>query len=135
MRLKPVTPTLYMQALEDVIVENLEIKKGMTVMMQNKVPQTREENFTNSDEFIPERWLKGGCPMHNNHSPKLMRAFGGGARFCPGKHLAVQELKIITSMLCKEFDFELVGKSEDVKEVFSFTMYPENLKIKLTKRH
>ena len=34
-RMKPVSPNLYMQAKEDVIIQNLELKKGTTVMMQN----------------------------------------------------------------------------------------------------
>jgi len=134
MRLKPVTPNLYMQALEDVVIENLQIKKGQTVMMQNKVPQTHEDHFSNPDKFIPERWIPKACPMHDNHSPQIMRAFGAGPRYCPGRNLAVQEMKMSISMICKNFDLKLTVSLDEVKEVFAFTMYPENLKIKLSLR-
>jgi cytochrome P450/nitrite reductase/ring-hydroxylating ferredoxin subunit len=142
-RIKPVTPTLYMQALENVEIDGFEIKKGQTVMMQNKVAQTSASNFFDPDQFIPERWLainststnkQGQCPFSGGvQKPEAILAFGGGARFCPGKYLAILEMTSTLSMICKNFDIELKGKPEDVKEVFAFTMYPDNLYIKLNK--
>lgn len=130
-RMKPVSPNLYMQAKEDVIIQDLELKKGTTVMMQNKVGQTSEEHFSEADTFLPERWLPTGCPHHTAHSPNMIRAFGAGPRFCPGKNLAIQEMKIAISMICKNFDLTLAVKPEEVKEVFTFTMFPEGLVVKL----
>jgi len=126
-RLKPVTPNLYMQANEDVTIHNFHIPKDTSIMLQNKVSQTQEQYFSNPNEFIPERWLKNGCPMHKNHNPDTIKAFGGGARFCPGKNLAMHEMTIAISSICKHFDFSLAVKPEEVKEQFAFTMYPENL--------
>ena len=132
-RLRPVVPALYMQAIEDITVHNLELKKGMTIILQTKVNQTEEKYFSNANDFIPERWIEKGCPMHNNHNPKMIKAFGGGARFCPGKQLAIHELKTIISMICKNYDLDLDVNPEDVEEVFSITMAPENLIMKITK--
>lgn len=134
MRLKPVTPNLYMQTLEEVQIKNLKIAKGTTIMMQNKVAQTDELHFTNADQFIPSRWLPNGCPMHSAHSPQIMRAFGAGPRFCPGRNLAIQEMKMAISMICKNFDLEMAVKPDEVKEIFSFTMFPENLLFKIQER-
>lgn len=128
MRLKPVTPNLYMQALKDVVVGNLFVEEGMTVMLQNKVPQTSEQYFSEPENFFPERWLTNGCPVH---SPDIIRVFGGGARFCPGKTLAMNELIMTISMICKHFDPELAVKPEDVREAFAFTMFPENCLVRL----
>ncbi|WP_185152854.1 cytochrome P450 [Fulvivirga aurantia] len=134
MRLKPVTPNLYMEALKDVTVNGLFIKKGMTVMMQNKVAQTDDAHFTNADQFIPERWIPKACPMHDKHSPQIMRAFGAGPRFCPGRNLAVHEMKMALAMICKNFELTLQVKPEEVIESFAFTMFPKNLKVKLSLR-
>ena len=131
-RLKPVTPNLYMEANETTEVHGLLISKGMTVMMQNKVAQTNEGNFSNADSFIPERWLRNGCPMHENHNPDMIKAFGGGPRFCPGKNLAMHEMTIAISTICKHFNFELAVEKDSIKEQFSFTMFPQNLQIKLS---
>jgi len=126
-RLKPVAPNLYIQANEDITLHNLSIPKDTTIMLQNKVAQTKEQYFSNPNKFIPERWLKSGCPMQQNHNPDIIKAFGSGARFCPGKNLAMHEITIAISTICKHFDFSLAVNPEDVKEGFAFTMYPENL--------
>ncbi|MTI32572.1 cytochrome P450 [Xanthovirga aplysinae] len=126
-RLKPVTPNLYFQALEDTQINNFLFKQGTTIMMQNKVAQTSDDNFAEAGKFIPERWLKTGCPVHGAHKPEMIKAFGSGPRFCPGKNLAMHEMIMSLSMICKNFDLELVVKPEKVKEIFAFTMYPENL--------
>lgn len=132
LRIKPVTPNLYMQALEDVEINGYLFKENETVMMQNKVPQTDENNFFKPNEFIPERWLKAECPVHHGkHKPDLMRAFGGGSRLCPGKGLAMNELVVAISSICKNFELELAVKPDEVNEVFAFTMFPENLLIRL----
>jgi cytochrome P450 len=135
MRLKPVTPTLYHEAIEDVEVEGLHIKKGMVVMSQNKVAQTDAHNFTNPDAFLPERWLAkaAGCPHHTAHKPEVIQVFGNGPRFCPGKNLAMQEMICVISMICKNFDFELAVDKKEITEEFAFTMYPKNLWIKIKK--
>jgi len=134
-RLKPVTPNLYLQALEDVTINDLFIKKGMTVMMQNKVAQTDDKYFTHGESFIPERWIPKACPMHTSHSPQSIRTFGAGPRFCPGRNLAVHEMKMALSMIYKNFDVTLEVKPEEVKESFAFTMFPKNLKVKLLPRN
>lgn len=130
-RLKPTTPTLMMTAIEDQVIEGISIPKGTNVLMQTKVAQTDESNFVTPNDFKPERWASSGCPMHGNHKPDAIKVFGGGARFCPGKILAMHEMKMAIAMICYNFDFEFETSSEDVNEVAAFTMYPENLNIRL----
>ncbi len=132
-RLKPTTPQLYLESNEDVVIENLMIPKGTKIITQTKVPQTQEKYFTNAAKFIPERWLKSECPIYRNHSPEVIKAFGGGARFCPGKYLAINEMLILVSAICKNFNITLSVDPKEVTEQFEFTMYPDNLKIKLEK--
>ncbi len=134
LRIRPVTPNLYMTALKDVEIENHLFKTGETIMMQNKVAQTHEDNFIRPNEFFPERWLSNGCPMHGGaHKPEMIRSFGGGSRFCPGKGLAMSQLVLTISTICKNFDFELTVSPDEVKEVFAFTMFPDNLMMKVKK--
>ena len=128
MRLKSVSPTLYMQALEQVEINGLQINKGMTLMLQNKVAQTQPQNFVHPNEFLPERWLRGnGCPITGAHNPDVIKVFGAGPRFCPGKMLAMHEIITAVSMICKNFEIKLAVDVKEIKEVFSFTMYPHNL--------
>ncbi|MTI29726.1 cytochrome P450 [Xanthovirga aplysinae] len=126
-RLKPVTPTMHYQALEDLKINNFYFKKGTTIILQNKVPQTHEDNFIQAKHFIPERWINTGCPVHGTHKPEVIKAFGGGPRYCPGKNLAMHEMIMALSMICKNFDLEFAVDPEEVQEVHAFTMYPDNL--------
>ena len=132
LRIKPVTPQLYLTALENVEIEGYLFKKGESLMTQNKVAQTDANSFIRPDEFMPERWISNGCPVHGGeHKPEIVRTFGGGSRLCPGKGLATSEMVITLSSICKNFNIELVGSPEDVKEVFMFTMYPKGLRVHL----
>ena len=133
-RMKPVTPTLIMQANEDIAIKGLSMKKGTSILMQNKVVQTDEAHFVKANEFLPERWNTGGCPVHGAHKPETIKTFGAGARFCPGKYLAIQEMKMAIAMICTNFDLKFAIDPKEVREVFAFTMYPKNLLFKLTSR-
>lgn len=126
-RLKPTTPQLYFEANEDIEIEGLLIPKNGKVILQNKVAQTSEAYFTNANSFEPERWMVSECPMHKKHSPQVIKAFGGGPRYCPGMFLAINEMVTLVSTLCKHFNFKLAVKPEEIVEQFEFTMYPKNL--------
>lgn len=129
-RLKSTSPQLYVECNEDVLINDFEIPKGTQLILQTQVAQSNNDNFFSANEFIPERWMKAKCPFSGNHQPMVVKSFGSGPRFCPGKNLALNEMTIVISVLCKYFDLELASSINDIKEKFEFTMYPENLKIK-----
>ncbi|MEL7001431.1 MAG: cytochrome P450 [Bacteroidota bacterium] len=131
LRLKPVAPNLYHQANEDVEINGLFIKKDTPLIFQTKVAQTDEKYFVRAEEFLPERWLKSGCPFSGPHTPDVIKVFGAGTRFCPGKNLAIKEMVMALSMICKNFEVTLDVNPDKVREIFAFSMYPENLWIKL----
>ena len=132
LRIKPVTPTLFLESLEDQLINGLQLKKGVTIMMQSKVAQTSDVHFTEAETFMPERWLAvADMPIHNID---VFRTFGAGPRFCPGKTLALHEMKMALSMIAKNFDLTLAVPVSEVKERFAFTMFPENLMLEIAKR-
>ena len=57
---------------------------------------------------------------------KAFLPFGAGPRFCPGKNLALLEIKTVMAMLCKSFSITSTTYDQ-VLENLSFTMMPENL--------
>ena len=135
MRLKPVAPLLFHEPIEDVEVNGYSFKKGAKLLIQSRHMGMQEENFTDPEKFNPERWIahqQGKCPM--GHNTKAYLPFGAGARFCPGKNLAMLEMKLVLSMLMKSFKVELITPKEDVKEVMAFTMMPSSYQVKLIKR-
>lgn len=133
-RIKPVAPFLYVQALTDTVVNGIEIKKGSVVMVNVQAAHLQEENFGDPDKFLPERWINGKCPFPHAHKSEVIQTFGSGPRYCPGKNLAMLEMVIAVAMICKNFNFEFAMNPEAIEEVCAFTMYPKNLLLSLKKR-
>lgn len=132
-RLKPTTPVLFFQANEKVILQNLEIPKDTSIILQNSYASMQNDYFSDAEKFDPNRWIKSECPYHANHNPKIVKAFGGGSRLCPGMHLSIIEMTSVISSICKQFNFELSVPASEIEENFAFTVFPENLKVKFTK--
>jgi cytochrome P450 len=64
---------------------------------------------------------------------RIVMPFGAGPRLCPGRYLALLQIKMLASMLGRNFIMERVDQVS-IEERFKFTMEPVNLKVKLTKR-
>lgn len=133
MRLKPVAPVMLFEPLSDVVVEGYEFKKGSRILMHWRHAATKEENFSDGKGFYPERWLKASkCPVHNMDA---YIPFGGGPRFCPGRNLAMLEMKLVLSMLFKNFQVEMVTPHEDIKEIMAFVMKASEFNVRLKHRN
>ena len=65
---------------------------------------------------------------------RFSTVFGGGPRFCPGRNLAMLEIKMVISMLFKNFNIEMVTDHSDIREILAFTMMASDYKVRLTKR-
>ena len=135
MRIKPVAPLLLFEPLEDVEIKGYLFKKGAKLMIESRYSAISSDHFGEPEKFNPERWIKeekGLCPM--GHDTKAYIPFGAGARFCPGKNLAMLEMKIVLSMLMKHFKVEMMTSKDDVKEIMAFTMMPSAYRVKLIRR-
>lgn len=129
LRFKPIAPILLHQALEDVEIEGYFIQKGQRILTQYRHGAIKDEYFSQAKEFNPGRWLKESkCPVHNMDA---FTPFGSGPRFCPGRNLALLEVKSVLSMLYKNFEVELVTPKEDVDEIMAFAMKSTPYKVKL----
>ena len=60
--------------------------------------------------------------------------FGGGPRLCPGRSLAMLEIKMALSMICRHYDLLRTEPEREIEERFVFTMMPQDLKISLQLR-
>lgn len=134
MRVKPVAPILFLESNEDVEVGGVLLPKGSAIFVLSLHGCMQDEHFGQADQFRPERWLEAaptsGCP----HNAKAFVPFGAGPRFCPGRQLAMAEIKTVMAMLCAGFDVTKTSNPQQVGEVFSFTMMPKNLAVRLQRR-
>ena len=128
MRLKPVGPQLPLQANADVLVGGVQVPKGTIVINLLRVDSVHEDLVPQAAQFEPQRWLDA-----NNPAKRLSTPFGAGPRICPGRYLAMLEMKIAMTVLLGHFDIEFVGTADGQapQERLSFAMMPVGLQMRL----
>ena len=62
--------------------------------------------------------------------------FGSGPRLCPGRYLALAEMKMVIAMLLRRFEIETVRTpdGDEPRERMAFTMSPVGLQLRLRER-
>lgn len=133
MRLKPVVPHTFLTATEDTVVGDLEIEAGTSVVLLTRMPGLDPERIDEPQRFDPSRWNDTSVLAEMQRSGTFM-PFGSGPRICPGRSLALLEIRMVLSMLYRNFEVERVGRAEEVEECLGFTMAPEGLRVKLHRR-
>lgn len=133
MRLRSVVPFLLLEANDDLEVGDVAVPRGTWVSVLTRRPVLAEGHFYSADEFLPERWL-GERTNGKAHNTSTHMPFGSGPRICPGRTLALVEMKVLLSMLYHSFEVDRVGDASDVEERFSWTMTPSGLRVRLRRR-
>ena len=134
MRLKPVAPFLWIEPIEDTVIGDVRVPKGTPINALTAHVAMAATNFTDSKSFRPERWLEAAGRSADGHKTQAFLPFGAGPRFCPGRHLAMLEIKMVAAMLCRNFDVSRAPDSPPAEEVFSFTMMPSRVSVRLRRR-
>jgi cytochrome P450 len=91
-----------------------------------------EQHVTNAPAFEPERWLGDAA----TEAKRATLPFGAGPRICPGRYLALLEIKLAMAMLLGGFEIDAVDTPDggDAREVMHFTMNPVGLRLRLRER-
>lgn len=99
----------------DNTIRTISIKKGTIFITSPTLTHTDEEIFANAKEFKWDRFLphvrkdgttalpkffKNGVELRNPVNP-----FGGGKTYCPGRLLAVTEMKVMVAWMLLKYDF------------------------------
>ena len=134
MRLKPVAPLLVFEPVASVELLGCLVPKGTPLMLLTRRMATRDEHFADGARFEPERWLDAHESGERAHDRRAFVPFGGGPRLCPGRSLALLQMRTVLAMLCRNFEPEPVCGGNDVEEHLAFTMMPANLSVRLRRR-
>ena len=124
MRLRPVAPIIALEPIAEEDVLGCRIPGGTPTLLLTRHAAT---DGGGSARFEPER----------RPAPQKEAAFfpfGGGPRLCPGRNLALLEMRAVLAMLCRNFDVEPASPIENVGERLAFTMAPVNLSVRLKHR-
>ena len=57
--------------------------------------------------------------------------FGAGPRVGPGRQFAIREIRMVLSVLPRNLSVEFVEIPAEIREVFSFTMMPNSVRLRL----
>ena len=68
--------------------------------------------WENPDKFIPERFIGSQAQRIHKNSFSM---FGGGLRMCPGRKIAIIELKTLLAAVYRRFDVELIDMQAPLK--------------------
>ncbi|UMR29385.1 cytochrome P450 [Massilia sp. MB5] len=133
-RLKSVAPVFGLVSNEDCVVADTFFPKN-TVVFASAVGASFDENhFPQSSQFLPERWIFDEKPEEGNDPNRKLFPFGGGTRLCPGRFLALTEIRMVIAMLMRNFELEPDPKALPVREVMNFFMVPSGVPVRLKLR-
>jgi len=128
MRCKPVAGHVtFLEPNEDVQIHDVVVPKGTPILALNAHLGTQEANFSQPGEFRPERWLHGADELAGAHNTKAFMPFGAGPRFCPGRHLAMMQIKMFIAMLCRDFEVARPKDAPGMEDIYNFTVGPTNV--------
>ena len=129
LRLKAVVPVVLLEANRDVDLDGIQLPAGTAIFLLTRHCGFQEKAFTEAGEFRPERWLAAPKVSQEGHNTKAFVPFGGGPRFCPGRNLALLEIKAVMAMLCRNFSVSKTAGAPRVGECFAVVMMPTNLSV------
>jgi cytochrome P450 len=132
MRLKPVAPLLPVELVRDSVVAGVALRAGTIVLCLMRPGAVDERQFPEPMAFKPERWLRQDAAA----TARASMPFGAGPRLCPGRYLALLEIKMATAMLLGNFEIESVRAVDDdePREVLAFAMAPAPMRMRLGAR-
>lgn len=141
MRLKPSGPILFLEAKHEARVGHVRVSPGTAIIALTRVGGMSPHNVAEPQRFDPERWMErlgadtADVPGNPDSAAlkRVVMPFGAGARLCPGRYLALVQIKMLGAMLGRNFRVERVDESI-IAERFKFSMEPVNLKVKLSPR-
>ncbi|MGM9482213.1 cytochrome P450 [Roseateles sp. NT4] len=134
MRLRPVAPINTLQAIRDTQVGDVQLRAGMIVMGVMRRDPTSERHLDHAKTFDPDRWLEDA--RQAGAAKRLSMPFGAGPRICPGRYLALMEIKLAMAALLRHFDIVSVDTPDGQapREHLQLSMGPVGLAMRLRAR-
>lgn len=133
-RLRAVAPYIGLTSNADCVVADTFIPKNTAVIVATAGEGLDETRFPDNERFQPERWVLDGRPEREHDPSRKLYPFGSGPRLCPGRFLALTEIKMVVSMIMRNFELELDAGAPPPKELLNFFMAPSSVPVRLRLR-
>jgi len=134
-RLRSATPFLGLISKSDSVIVDTFVPKGMVIFVPTNCGDGMDEaHFPQHQLFQPERWISEQKLQREDDPSRKVFPFGGGPRLCPGRFLALIEIKVVVSMIMRNFDLEFDTSAPPVTQVMNFFMSPSAVPVRLKLR-
>jgi len=88
------------------------LQGGQQIIVSFAGIQHHPKHWPNPKQFNPDRFLEPNASKIEKHALPM---FGGGLRICPGRHMAMAELKVVIAMIFRKYDLELATADTELK--------------------
>jgi len=112
-RMRPSVDMLMRTVKEDLPVGDYVVPQGWLAQVAQDVAHNLPALFDDPDTFDPLRYAPGRAEDKQDRFALI--GFGGGAHKCTGMNFANMEMTVITALLFRQFDLELVTKHPQVQ--------------------
>ncbi|PKY52100.1 cytochrome P450 [Rhizophagus irregularis] len=113
-------------------------KEGTTFQMLASAALKHKDYWTEPEKFDPDRFYRVEESDKYLLEKKKLRntfpMFGGGTRMCPGRKLAIIELKCLLILIYRKYDIELVDMNAPLKYSSDFINCCTELKVRIKPR-
>jgi cytochrome P450 len=120
------------------VIEGVALPASTPVICLMRLGAVAEQPFPAPLLFRPERWVaRTGEPEAATTVKRVVMPFGAGPRICPGRYLALAEIKMVVAMLLGGFEVESVATPDgsEPSERLAFSMQPVGLKLRVRARN
>ncbi|RIA91560.1 cytochrome P450 [Glomus cerebriforme] len=104
---------------------------GTTFHIYLEAINKNKAHWEDPEKADPERFLKKDEKRHKN----AFNMWGGGMRICPGRKLAMIELKLLIALVYRKYDVELVDMNAPLKTRSTIINYCQELMVKIKPRN
>lgn len=108
-RLHPVAFIMARQVVTPFVVDGYRLPHGALVLASPGISHRLPDEYPDPHVYRPDRYLDDARGMTD------LIGFGGGLHRCLGVHFAYAEMKVVSTLLLRHYDFELVDAPAPVR--------------------
>ena len=133
-RLRSVAPMIPLVSNVECVVADTLVPKNTLIIAATNGASLDEARFPQTGLFRPERWISEQRPADGDASMLQQFPFGVGRRLCPGRFLALTQIKTVMAMLMRNFELEFDTAAPPISEFYEFFVVPGTLPVRLKLR-
>ncbi|EDV28485.1 expressed hypothetical protein [Trichoplax adhaerens] len=114
LRLQPIVFALPRITDRDLVLSGYKVPAQSFVLIGSYIMGRDESVFTNPQQYMPERWLRGSDRQgYQSESRFQYLPFGFGPRMCLGKRVAEMEIQSLMAKLILDYEIKTMNPTEN----------------------